>query len=180
MGKIILDMAMSLDGFIATQKKTYLYPIDDLKNTKALRQLIKKAGAVVMDKEAYNLAKGDFTNYEYQLPLFVTIPKAPSKIAKGENEKLKFTFVTDGIESAIEKAKAVAKNKNVMVIGLVDAAQQSLKSKKIDEIIIRLLPLLLGKGVRLFENFGKGNIKLKIVESKQFSMRNDIKFIVEK
>ncbi len=50
-----------------------------------------------MDKYAYQFAKGDFRNYEYQLPIFVVPDKVPSKVAKGENDKLTFTFITNGI-----------------------------------------------------------------------------------
>jgi len=61
-----------------------------------------------MGRHAYNMAEGNFTGYEYRLPIFVLTHDAPEKVAKGENEKLTFMFVTDGIESAIEKARAAA------------------------------------------------------------------------
>lgn len=179
MGKVILDMAMSLDGFIGPTPGTYIYPIKEIRKTKEFKKLVKDTGAAVMDMDAYKLAKGDFTNYEYQVPVFVVTEKAPSKIAQGENKKLTFTFVTDGFENAIHKAKAVAKKKNVMIIGLAKAAQQSLKSKQVDEVILRIIPINLGKGIRLFEKLGRKKIEMKITKSQQFATRNDIYFKVK-
>jgi len=180
MGKVILDMSMSLDGFIGNQKQKYIYPIEEIKKTPQLKVLIKNAGAVIMDMEAYGLAEGDFTNYEYQVPLFVICKRAPLKVAKGQNANLKIHFITTGIEAAVEKAKEAAKAKNVMVIGLAEAAQTSLQAKKIDELIVRIVPVLLGKGVRLFENLGKDAIPLKIIGSERYLAHNDITFKIQK
>src|SRR5215217_6187636 len=71
MGIVLLDMAMSLDGFVADQHGNALYPIDELRNTEALDELIETTGAVVMGRRAYDMAEGDFTEYEYQVPVFV-------------------------------------------------------------------------------------------------------------
>jgi hypothetical protein len=57
-----------------------------------------------MGRRAYDMAEGDVTDYEFQVPIFVLTHDVLEKVAKGENGKLKFNFVTDGIESAIEKA----------------------------------------------------------------------------
>lgn len=180
MTKVILDMAMSLDGYIASKKGAYIYPIEDIRKSKDFKQLQKKAGAVVMDMDAYKMAKGDFTNYEYQVPIFVLTDKVPAKVAKGDNEKLNFTFVTGGIVDAIAKAKEAANDKNVMIIGLANVAQQSLKHGLVDAIIMRIVPVSLSDGIRLFENLGRKEVKLKITKSKQLSKRNDIYFKVMK
>src|SRR5688572_2909142 len=135
MTKVILDMAMSLDGYIAPKKGAYIYPVEDIKKSKEFKELVKKAGAVVMDMDAYTMAKGDFTNYEYQVPIIVLAEKVPARVAKGENENLSFTFVTRGIATAINKAKKAAKNKDVMIIGLASVAQQALKHSLVDKII---------------------------------------------
>jgi dihydrofolate reductase len=63
-----------------------------------------------------------------------------------------FTFVTDGIESALEQARAAAGDKDVAIGGGAGAAQQYLKAGLVDEIQLHLVPVLLGDGVRLFEN----------------------------
>jgi dihydrofolate reductase len=76
-----------------------------------------------------------------------------------KNESL-FTFVTDGVESAIEKAKQTAGDKNVSVGGS-KITQQCLKAGLIDEIQIDLVPILLGAGIRLFDDLGATPIELE-------------------
>jgi dihydrofolate reductase len=62
-----------------------------------------------------------------------------------------FTFVTDGIESALEQARRAAKGKDVALAGGAKAAQQYLKAGLVDEMLISQAPVLLGNGERLFE-----------------------------
>jgi dihydrofolate reductase len=81
MGIVLLDMAMSLDGFVADQHGNALYPIDELQNTEALDELIETTGAVVMGRRAYDMAEGDFTGYEYQVPVFVLRGSANRRVA---------------------------------------------------------------------------------------------------
>ena len=71
-----------------------------------------------------------------------------------------FTFVTDGVESAIEKARKIAGDKNIGVGG-ADITRQCLKLGLLDEIQIDLVPVLLGQGVRLFEYLGIEPIELE-------------------
>ena len=180
MGKVILDMAMSVDGIVTDKKGNYLYPINELKNSEELNDLINNVGAVVMDKACYDMAGGDFTNYEYQAPIFIFTKTVPKKVAKGENDKLTFTFVTNNIKETVAKAKKAAKKKNVMIVGWVGAAQQCFKNGLIDEIIIRVMPVLIGKGKKLLENFGTKEIMLETIDTKVFSTRTDLKFIIKK
>ena len=72
-----------------------------------------------------------------------------------------YTSVTDGIESALERAKAAAGDKNVMVMGGANIIQQYLKAGLLDEIHLQLVPVLLGEGIRLFENIGTKHIELE-------------------
>ena len=71
-----------------------------------------------------------------------------------------FTFVTDGVESAIAQAKAIAGEKNVAV-GSASTMQQCVKAGLLDEIYIDLTPVLLGGGVRLFEHLGNVLVELE-------------------
>jgi len=73
-----------------------------------------------------------------------------------------FTFVTDGIESAVARAKLAAGDKDVS-ISSASIAQQCIKAGLLDEIIIDLAPVLLGGGVRLFDNLGITPIQLEIL-----------------
>ena len=71
-----------------------------------------------------------------------------------------FTFVTEGLESALEKAKAVAADKDVAV-GAASIAQQCIRAGLLDEIHLDLVPVLLGDGVRLFDHLDTGPIELE-------------------
>jgi dihydrofolate reductase len=71
-----------------------------------------------------------------------------------------FTFVTDGVESAVEQARAVAGDRDVSV-GAASIAQQCIRAGLLDEVHINLVPVLLGEGVRLFEHLGDGQVELE-------------------
>jgi dihydrofolate reductase len=73
-----------------------------------------------------------------------------------------FTFVTDGIESALEQARAAAGDKDVAVGGGADVAQQYLKAGLLDELQIHIVPVLLGGGVRLFDNLDPDDVELEV------------------
>src|SRR5712692_4906616 len=159
MAKVLLGTTMSLDGFIADRNGdvSRLYPdLDALRKTSLLQESIQRTGAVVMGRHAYDMAQGDFTGYEFQAPIFVLTHHVPEQVAQGENENLKFTFVTDGIESAIAKAKAAAADKCVTVIGGANTAQQLINANLVDELLIGIVPILLGDGLRFFEHLGAG------------------------
>jgi len=183
MGKVLLGMAMSLDGFVNDRNGAVgrLYPdLEALRKTEMLQELIKTTGAVVMGRHAYAMAEGDFTGYEFQVPIFVLSHAVPEKVAKGENERLSFTFVTDGIESAIEKAKAAAGDKYVTVIGGANTAQQCIQAGLLDEIQIGIVPVLLGEGLRLFEHIGTEQIELESTRVIESPGRTDLRFRVVK
>ncbi|MDQ3005335.1 MAG: dihydrofolate reductase, partial [Chloroflexota bacterium] len=129
MGKVILGLTMSLDGFVNDRNGDVgrLYPdFEALRETEVLQEAIRKTGAVVMGRHAYDMANGDFTGYEFQVPIFVLTHHVPEQVAKGENQNFKFNFIIDGIESAIEKARAAAGEKDVTVVGGADIFQQCL------------------------------------------------------
>ena len=73
-----------------------------------------------------------------------------------------FTFVTDGIESALEQARAAAGEKDVLVAGGGSAVQQYLAAGLLDELQVHVAPLLLGDGVRLFDH-AAGELELERV-----------------
>lgn len=172
MGKVILGMAMSLDGFINDRNGSVssLYPdLEALRKTEVLQEYMKNTGAVVMGRRAYAMGDPDWyaDNYEFQVPIFVLTHEVPQKHPR-ETEKLTFTFVTDGIESAIKQAKAAAGAKDVAVIGGASTTQQCIHAGLGDEIHMDIMPMLLCGGLRLFEHLGTEPIaleKIKVVES---------------
>ena len=133
-----------------------------------------------MGRHAYDMAGGDLTDYEYQVPIFVLTHYIPEEPIKGENDQLTVTFVTDGIESAIEKAKAAAGDKHVMVVGGANTAQQCLRAGLVDEIHIGIVPVLFGEGLRFFEPFVDEQMKLERTRVFVSSTRTDLWFRVVK
>ena len=175
MGKVIVGTTMSLDGFINDRNGdvSRLYPdLDALRKTEVLQESIRTTGAVVMGRRAYDMAQGDLTDYEYQVPIFVLTHHVPQKAAKGENGRMKLFFVTDGIESAVKQAKAAAGVRNVTVIGGANTAQQCIRAGLVDELHIELRPVLLGAGLRFFEHLSAVHVELertRVVESFNFT-----------
>jgi dihydrofolate reductase len=82
---------------------------------------------------------------------------------KRTKEGSPFIFVTDGVESAIQQAKAAAGDKNVAVSS-ASIAQQCIRAGLLDDIHIDLAPVLLGGGVRLFEHLGNEPIELEMIK----------------
>jgi dihydrofolate reductase len=77
-----------------------------------------------------------------------------------------FTFVTDGIESALEQAQEAAGGKDVQIAGGADVAQQYLAAGLLDEIQIHVAPILLGGGTRLFDGGTAASLELtRVIES---------------
>lgn len=172
MAKVIAGMTMSLNGFINDRKGSAesLSPdFEELRETASFKQMIEDTGAVIMGKNTYNMAD-PFAwindDYEFQVPIFVLTHDVPEKFPPG-NDKLKLSFVTDGIESAITQAKAAAGDKLVQIIGGADTIQQSLNSGLCEELWIDIMPLLLGEGLRLFENIETDKLKLERVSVEQ-------------
>jgi dihydrofolate reductase len=91
------------------------------------------------------------------VPTFVVTHTVPQEWVY---EGSPFTFVTDGVESAVEQAKGVAGDKNVAV-GAASIAQQCIRAGLLDEMHVDLVPVLLGGGVRLFEHLGTAPIELE-------------------
>lgn len=183
MGIVLFGMTMSLDGFVNDRNGEVqrLYPdMEEMRNSEVLQRSIQATGAVVMGRGAYDMAKGDFTDYEFQVPIFVLTHTAPEVVAKGTNDRVSFTFVTDGLESLIGQAKSAAGDKDVTVIGGANLAQQLILAGLIDEIEISIMPVLLGDGLRLFENLSGDAIELEKIRVVEGPMRTDLTFRVRK
>lgn len=170
MSKVILGMTMSLDGFINDRNGSVeaLYPdLAALRDTPPLKESIKNTGAVVMGWNSFAMAEDSdwfAGNYEYQVPIFVITHKTPQQHPK-ETGRLKFTFVTDGIQSAIAQAKATAGDKDVTVIGAARTARQCLRAGLADELHVDIMPVMLGGGLRPFDDIGTDRIQLERIKA---------------
>jgi dihydrofolate reductase len=181
MGNVIIGATMSLDGFMHDRKGdvSRLYPdLEALRRTEMLQEEIRTTGAVVMGRHSYDMAEGDLTGYEYQVPIFVLTHHMPEEGVKGENDRLTVTFVTEGIQRAIEQAQAAAGDRHVMVVGGANTAQQCLRAGLVDEIRIGIVPVLLGEGLRFFEPLVNEQMKMEKTRVFESETRTDLWFRV--
>ena len=183
MGKVIVGMTVSLDGFVNDKSGSVsclYHDFDELQKSKVTRRYVENTGAIVMGRRFYAMAKDPDVyadGYEYQAPIFVLTRTAPQKLPK-QNEELTFTFVTDGIQSAIAQAKAAAGDKDVTVFGGARTVQECLKAGVVDEVHLDMMPVLLGGGLRLFEGLDMKPVELERMEVTELSVRTHLKFRV--
>lgn len=172
MAKVISGISMSLDGFVTGPNVTreqqlgdggevlhhWVHQPDPL-DSELMAGMQGGVGSILMGRRSYDLAEGEGGwgdgGPAGPAPCFVLTHNPPEKALDV------FTFVTDGIGSAVEQAKAAAGDKVVGVHG-ASAAQQCLAAGLMDEIQLHLVPVLLGSGTRLFEHLG-GQIDLERV-----------------
>jgi dihydrofolate reductase len=120
---------------------------------------LASTGAVVMGRRMFSGGSGPWEDDPkangwwgeeppFRNPVFILTHHEREPLVLGETT---FTFVTDGVESAVEQARAAAGDKNVLVAGGAAAAQQALSAGLLDELQIHVVPVLLGAGTRLFE-----------------------------
>ena len=188
MGKVSMGLSMSLDGFIAGPNDGPEHPLGEggerlfawystgdteygLPGTEMVfrvspqsAELLGRAhasmGAFVTGRRTFDITNGWGGNPPLGVPAFVVTHSVPQEWVY---EGSPFTFVTDGVESAVEKAKEVAGDKDVAV-GAASLAQQCLRAGLLDEIHVDLAPVLLEDGVRLFEHLGATPIELEYTE----------------
>jgi dihydrofolate reductase len=188
-GLIVIEMSMSLDGFVAGPDDSSAHPLGlrggnrvfdwissgdrkfptgvrlPLRPEGASRGVIAEAfarfGAYVSGKRTYLLANRWGGQHPAGVPTFI-LTHEPDPNPPGDGKSL--IFVTDGFESAIRQAKAAAEGRDVCLIG-ASAGQQALKAGFVDEIFVHVAPILIGGGVRLFENFGDREVDLELVDS---------------
>ena len=169
MGKVIVGMTMSLDGFINDQHGSVaaLYAdFEALQDSEPMREAIRDTGAAVMGANTFRMAEDPdlyADNYEFQVPIFVVTHTAPDKHPR-QNDNLTFTFVTDGLASALAQAKAAAGERDVTVVGGASTIQQIIWAGLFDELHVDVMPVLLGGGVKLFEGVGGAAIQLERVK----------------
>lgn len=179
MGKVIASFTMSLDGFIAgpnddIQRLFTWYsrgdtdfpvPGTDMVFTIArasaelLREEWGSLGVIVTGRRDFDVSKAWGGNPPLGVPVFIVTHSAPEEWVKKGSP---FTFVTDGVASAIKQASGVAGEKNIGVSGST-ITQQCLKAGLLDEIYIELAPILLGAGIRLFDHLDVEPIDLEII-----------------
>jgi dihydrofolate reductase len=186
MGIVTAHMSMSLDGFIAGPNAGVGNPLGDggvriqqwmfdlasfreiqgltggqtNRDDEVLRERFAPTGAIVLGKRMFDEGEGPWgDNPPFRMPVFVLTHDARETLVKEGGTT--FTFVTDGIECALEQAKAAAGDKNVNIAGGADTVQQFIKAGLLDELEIHLAPVLFGDGIWLFDKMGPEQIELE-------------------
>ncbi|QIY75551.1 dihydrofolate reductase family protein [Streptomyces sp. RLB1-33] len=140
-----------------------------------MREWFDATGAVVMGRMMYDTGEefwGD--NPPFRAPVFVlTHRPRPTLVKEGGTT---FIFVTEGIHSALEQAKAAAGDKNVDIAGGARTVQQYLREGLIDELQLHVVPALLGEGLRLFEGLGAGRRNLEPVRVVDTPLATHLKY----
>jgi dihydrofolate reductase len=194
MSKVIFDMSMSLDGFVTAANRRPEEPLgeggqrlhdwamdsDDDRDHAILSGGALRTGAIITGRRNYDDSlpwwKADGPTGPARLPLFVVTHREPEDVPAGSV----YTFVTDGIHSALQQAKATAAGKDVSVMGGPDIGQQFLRAGLVDEIGIHLVPVLFGSGLRMFDHLGEEHIELEIIETVQTRLATHLRYRVVK
>lgn len=169
MGRVILDLSMSLDGFVAGTNIGAANPLGDdgdrlhewmfsggTETGRSIeREIFAGAGAIVMGRRTFDVGKPHWDPDPQtfrQLPVFVLTHRAHEPIADPGGST--FTFVPDGTESVLAQARTAAGGRDVILGGGASLGRQFLKAGLLDEMRIHLVHLLLGTGARLFDLTG--------------------------
>jgi dihydrofolate reductase len=171
MGKVVVGLSVSLDGYIAgpddgpehplgrggerlfawmsagpeaNRIDRWMAPPDA--SVPVVEAWSAECGAIVSGRRTFDIADGWKDGHPVDVPIFVVTHEAPTE---GEWSP-RVSFVTDGLEHAVELARAAAGDLDVSVCA-ADTAQQLLRSGLLDEIEVSVVPVLLGGGVRLFD-----------------------------
>ena len=186
MSKVIADISMSLDGYVAgpdadledplgsggEQLHEWAFGAQSWRETHGqeggernadsdvVEEGVKATGAVVMGRRMYSGGSGPWEQDPrargwwgdeppFHAPVFVLThhEREPLPMEGGTT----FNFVTDGIESAIEQARAAPGEKDVLVAGGATAVQQAIAAGLLDELQVHVAPVFLGGGARLFD-----------------------------
>ncbi len=131
---------------------------------------IDATGATIMGRRMFSGGEGTWSvdpnadgwwgdDPPFHGPVFILTHHAREPVTKQGGTT--FTFVTDGIDAALEQARAAAGDKDVAVGGGADVVQQYLRAGRLDEIQIHLVPVFLGAGTRLFEGLPADEVRLE-------------------
>jgi dihydrofolate reductase len=190
MGKVIIDITMSLDGFIAAtdiiedqpmgkdgqRLHHWLFGAKTATDEELLHDLMEAIGAVILGNRTYTTAinKAWEGISPFEVPAFVICNDLPGTTVKG------FSYVIDGIIHALKKAKEVAGEKNIWIMGGADIIQQYLKARLVDELHVHIAPVLFCGGTQLFDHTGTTHIELNKIKVANTPEATHMKFEIVK
>jgi dihydrofolate reductase len=188
MSKLIFDLSISLDGYVAGTDPTLDEPLgrggeqlhewalaqqawraehgreggEEGQDSEVIREHVGRVGAEIMGRGKFGGPAGQPWGDDpwpgwwgedppFRMPVFVLTHHAREPLTLSDTT---FTFVTDGIESALEQARAAAGDKDVAIGGGGNVAQQYLAAGLVDELQLHVVPILLGDGIKMFGDGG--------------------------
>jgi dihydrofolate reductase len=185
MTKVILNMSTSLDGIAAPESADadgmalweaiagWMFPLRswreqqgqeggaDSVDSQVWADNFARVGPQIVGRTMFDYGYPHWgENPPFHAPVFVVTHRGQDRIDKSGGTS--YTFVTDGIEAAVRQARAVAGGKDVLLAGGVSIAQQALAAGLVDEVVLHVVPVLLGRGVRLF---GTEQADLRCIET---------------
>ena len=189
MSKIIFDCAISLDGYFAGDNRSPENPMGGVSpkihawmfkqkafwahigmeggeeygaDSKLIEDVFAHTGAYIMGKRMFEEGEVHWPEDLYKADVYVlTHEKREPWVQKGTTT---FYFINDGIESALEKAKQSAGDKDIRIQGGADTIQQFLRAGLVDEFFLHTAPVFLGSGVRLFDGMPQDKYDFQIAE----------------
>jgi dihydrofolate reductase len=187
MTKVVVAMSMSLDGMagpesadadgmaIFTTILGWQFPLrswreqqgmeggEDSVDSRAWAENFARFGPQVIGRTMFDYGYPNWgENPPFHAPVFVVTHRGQERIDKSGGTS--YTFVTGGIKAAVEQARAVAGGKDVLLAGGVSIARQALAAGLVDELVLHVVPKLIGRGVRLFDS---ADVDLRSVETIQ-------------
>jgi dihydrofolate reductase len=176
MSKVVFDASVSLDGFTTAANRRPEEPMgdgglrlvewalgDDERSRAYLEGAVGDLGAVIAGRVTYDTSLPwwgpNGPSGPARRPVFVVTHEQPSE----SPEDGVYTFVTDGIQSALQQARAAAGEATVTVMGGANLGRQYLAAGLVDEVSVHVVPVLFGSGLRLFEQLAE-HVQLELAE----------------
>jgi dihydrofolate reductase len=132
-------------------------------NSEVIEEMIGSAGAHVMGRRMFNGGEGPWGDEPpFHAPVFVVTHHPRETLVKQGGTS--FTFVTEGVEKAVEQARAAAGGKNVAIAGGGSLLQQVIKAGLLDQLDLHIAPAVVGEGMRLFDPEALGLVGGEAVE----------------
>lgn len=202
MSKIFFDCGITLDGFFAGDNRSPSNPMggvsgkihqwmfkqktfwkhikvdgggeEDSADGKLIDETFSRTGAYIMGKRMFEEGEVSWAEDLYEADVYVlTHEKREPWVQKGSTT---FYFINDGIESALEKARNSARGKDIRIQGGAETIQQFLNAGLIDEFMIHISPVILGSGIRLFDNINKNIFDAEIEKVIPSALTTHIKY----
>lgn len=191
MTEVTFDMSMSLDGYVTASGQTAEEPLgkggerlhewafgEDEPNRELLEGTMGGTGAMIAGRRTYDDSirwwGPDGPTGPRRLPLFVVTHEEPAEVP----EDSVYTFVTGGIEAALDAAKAAAGGKDVAVMGGPDLGRQFIAAGLVDVISVHVVPVLFGGGTRLVDQLDGAHVQLEPPEVVQTDAATHLSFRV--